>query len=82
MRQSPHCVRKGIAFAHPGILSRGNDGCGIALHDSCVDGLRVISPIACHSQQLMGGNLCEQLRQYGSISDMVVGDADGPHLQV
>lgn len=44
-------VRKGLAFAHPGIFSWGNDGSGIALHHGRMHGLRVISPIACHCQK-------------------------------
>lgn len=73
---------RGLAFAHPGILSWGNDGLGIAPHDSRMHGLGVISAIACHRQKwLITRHLLQQLRQHGSVSDVVGGDTDSPHLQ-
>lgn len=86
--ESPACgdsritVRKDIAFAHPGILSRGDDGRGASLNYGGMHLLRVISAITREAQQgLTGRKLCQQLRQGRSIINIVACDADSPYLQ-
>lgn len=75
-------VCKGIAFAQPGIHSRRNDRRGIALHDRRMHGLGVVAPIAGYGQQrFLGGNLCEQLRHHGSVTDIVGCDTNSSYLQ-